>query len=144
MIPYVKRLAAALMLATAAAHADKAIDIEAGWIRHVPGDRPMAGYFVVQNKGDRHRRLTGASSPVFGSIQIHESVERDGVATMRRVAEVVVPALDRVKFAPGGYHLMLMRRRQPLEVGDEVPVTLEFADGGSQAAVFIIEPTWRE
>jgi copper(I)-binding protein len=34
-----------------------------------------------------------------------------------------------VQFAPGGYHLMLMKRQQPLAVGDEVDITLEFEDG---------------
>lgn len=140
-----KRLITVFLVAIAtAAHADKAIDIKDPWIRYLPGDRPMAGYFVVENKGDTDRRLTGASSPAFGMVHLHKTVQRDGTATMEPVELVTVPALDRVVFAPGGYHMMLMRRQRPLEVGEEVPVTLEFADGASQAAVFTIKPSWQE
>lgn len=135
---------AILVLMAAVAQADMAISVQDAWIRYIPGDRPMAGYFVVANKGDTHRRLTGASSPAFGMAHVHRTVERDGMATMEPVEDVMVPALNQVEFAPGGYHLMLMRPQQPLQVGDEVPITLRFRDGGSQAAVFTIKPTWQE
>lgn len=139
-----KYLPAFLIALSTMAQADKAIVIHDGWIRHMPGDRPMAGYFVVENKGDRDRRLVGVSSVAFEAVQLHETVEQDGVAAMRPIELVTVPALDRVELAPGGRHLMMLRRRQDLQVGDQVPVTVNFEDGGSQAAVFLVKPTWQE
>lgn len=104
----------------------------------------MAGYFVVENKGRTDRNLTGASSPLFSDIQVHETVERDGTTSMRPAKSVAVPAGGSIEFAPGGFHLMLMQRRKDLQVGDRVPVALEFEDGGSQSAVFVIKPAWQE
>lgn len=104
----------------------------------------MAGYFVLENKGDLDRRLIGASSVAFGMVHMHRTLERDGVAAMEAVDFVTVPSLDRIEFAPGGYHLMLMHPGKALQVGDEVPVTLEFEDAGSQSALFTIKPAWQE
>jgi copper(I)-binding protein len=133
-----------LLLLSTAALPDMTIEIHEPWIRHVPGNRPMAGYFVLENKGDLDRRLTGASSIAFARIHMHRTVKHDGVAAMEPVDFVAVPALERVEFAPGGYHLMMMGRQRELRVGDEVPVTLTFEDGGSQSAVFTIKPAWQE
>ena len=42
-----------------------------------------------------------------------------------------------MNFSPGGYHLMLMERVQPLHVGDGVPMTLQFS--GQQALQVMFE-----
>lgn len=39
---------------------------------------------------------------------------------------------------------MLMQRRKGVEVGDEVSMMLEFADGASQSVVFEVKPAWQE
>ena len=108
------------------------------------GDRPMAGYFVMDNKGDEDRRLVGASSMAFGAVHIHETLEKDGTMSMQPVDAVTVPAGGSVEFRPRGHHLMLMQRQTDLEVGDEVSITLEFADGGSQPVMFSVKPAWQE
>ncbi len=133
-----------LMAAALPARAERFIDVHDAWIRHIPGDRPMAGYFVLENRGDTDRRLVGASSPAFGAIHFHQSVESDGTSTMRPLESALVPAGGRTVFAPGGRHLMLMQQQDALEVGDEVVILLEFADGGSESAVFTIKPVWQE
>lgn len=140
-----KRLAAFLLaFAALSAHAEWALTVDDPWIRHLPGDRPMAGYFVLDNKGDTDLELVGASSPAFGAVHIHETVEQDGSSTMRPVESVTVPAGGRVEFAPGGYHLMLMKRQKELQVDDQVPVILELGDGGDQSVVFTVKPAWQE
>lgn len=135
---------ALLSFASMAAHAEWAISIHDAWIRHIPGGGPMAGYFVLENKGNTDRNLVGASSVAFGAIGLHESVEQDGTSSMRPVESVTVPAGGRIELAPGGYHLMMMQRQRDLKVDDQVPVTLEFADGGSQSAIFTVKPAWQE
>lgn len=142
-----KQFAAALLLLALAlppARAEWAIEVHDAWIRHMAGDLPMAGYFVMENKGAENRRLVGASSVAFGVVRIHETTEQDGSTSMRPVEAAPLPAGGRVEFRPGGRHLMLMQRRKDLEVGDKVPVTLEFADGGSKSVVFTVKPAWQE
>lgn len=104
----------------------------------------MAGYFLVENNGSVEAELVGASSARFGAVHFHESVEKDGVAAMRMIESVTVPPGGRVEFGPGGFHLMLMERRDELQVGDEVSVTLEFANGDRPAVPFTIKPSWQE
>ncbi|MDZ7840006.1 MAG: copper chaperone PCu(A)C [Gammaproteobacteria bacterium] len=133
-----------LMAAALPARAERFIDVHDAWIRHIPGDRPMAGYFVLENRGDADRRLVGASSAGFGAIHLHETVDNNGTSSMRPLESAMVPAGGRALFEPGARHLMLMQRRDALEVGDEVVISLEFADGGSQSAVFTIKPVWQE
>ncbi|MDT8438322.1 MAG: copper chaperone PCu(A)C [Wenzhouxiangellaceae bacterium] len=95
-------------------------------IRLVPGGGPMAAYFEIANHGDARVRVTGARSDAFGRVMIHRSVVEDGQARMRHQdgGVAIVPG-QRVAFAPGGLHLMLMRPQKALNVGDSVEIVLE-------------------
>lgn len=120
------------------------IDVHDAWIRYTPGDRPMAGYLIMDNTGEEERRLVGASSEAFGAVHIHETVERDGTKSMQPVESVAVPAGGSATLQPGGHHLMLMQRQREIEVGDEVMVSLQFDDGASATVQFTVKPTWQE
>jgi len=133
-----------IMLFYSPANAEWALSVQDPWIRHLPGDRPMAGYFVAENQSNRDLELVGATSPAFEAIHIHQTVEQDGAMTMRPVDSVAVPAGGRVEFAPGGYHLMLMKRTRDLDVDDEVPIIFELGDGGDQSVLFTVKPAWQE
>ncbi len=126
------------------AHAERAVEVQDPWIRYIPGDRPMAGYFLMENDGDTDRRLVGVTSTAFGAVHIHETVKRDGEMSMQPVDSITIPAGGRAALQPGGYHLMLMQRRSRIDVGDDVSMTLEFADGGTQDVVFAVKPAWQE
>ena len=49
---------------------------------------------------------------------------------MRQVAGVNVPAGGMVLLKPGGYHVMLVKLKQPLKEGGSFPLTLHFAKAG--------------
>ena len=103
-------------------------------VRLLPGDLPLAGYFVITSDAPKPLRLVGATSPDFGGVMLHQSVEEGGVARMAHVEGVTIGPGQSVEFSPGGYHLMLMGSKQTLHVGDEVPITLRFS-GGQELAV---------
>jgi copper(I)-binding protein len=105
-------------------------------IRWLPGDLPMAGYFVITSQASGPLRLVGAASPAFGGVMVHRSVEKDGMARMEHVDGVDLAPGKPVAFAPGGYHLMLMNRTRDLHTGEEVPVTLQFGDGQTLVVSF--------
>ena len=91
----------------------------------MPGRGMSAGYFVLSNNTDQDIRITGAKSPQFGSVQIHETTVEDGVARMRRIDALLVPAKGKVTLERGGKHLMLM------QAGDiEDTVLLELLSDG--------------
>jgi copper(I)-binding protein len=122
---------AACLLATgtAATAATPDVRVEHAWIRWLPANLPAAGYATIVNDSDGVARLTGASSPDYGSVMLHRSRLAQGDSTMEMVEHLDIPAHGSMKLAPGGYHLMLSHAKRPLKPGDKVPVVLRFADG---------------
>jgi len=139
-----KFIAVCFFFASCALAAGSDLIVENAWIRYLPGDGPMAGYFVLSNPTGQERTLVGASSPAFEEIQLHRTVHKDGMSSMEAVEAVPVQAHGEVTFRPGGYHLMLMRRKVELSAGDEAYVTLEFEGGGTQEVRFTVKPPWQE
>lgn len=97
------------------------------WIRLLPAGLPLGGYFKLHNSGKQVIILAGVSSPAFRQIQMHKSVEKNGVESMQRVHTLKIMPGRSISFAPGGYHLMLFGRTHPLKIGEKVPVTLRFS-----------------
>ncbi len=132
------------LVAVGPVHADSTLVIANAWIRHVPGNHPMAGYFVLENDGSGDRSLVGASSPAFDDVRLHRTSEENGIASMAPVESVAIPAHGRVAFQPGGYHLMMMHPRHELQPGDSVAVTLHLGNGEDLKTSFAIKPPWQE
>ena len=84
-----------------------------------------AGFFVLTNNTDADIRITGANSPQFGAVEIHETIVVDGIYRMREMDALVVPARGSVTLRRAGMHLMLMRAQ---DVGDSVSIELS-SDG---------------
>ena len=100
-------IALAAPLALTACGAPAATYIDQAWIRLSPNkDRPSAGYFVAHG-GDSATRLRGVLTDYALKVEMHESVEENGVMTMKPINSVDIPAKGTVTFAPGGKHLML-------------------------------------
>jgi copper(I)-binding protein len=87
----------------------------------LPGRHMSAGFFVIANNTDDAIRITHVESPQFERVEIHESTVEDGIARMRELGELLVPARGSVTLERGGKHLMLMR---PQDLGESV--TLHF------------------
>lgn len=112
--------------------------VEDAWIRMLPGDLPAAGYFSLRNRSDASRSLSGVESAAFAMVMMHKSSEQNGQSQMQHVGTVTLAPQAVVRFAPGGYHLMLMDARQTLSVGEQVPVTLSFSDGSRVTVQFVV------
>ncbi|NQV86314.1 MAG: copper chaperone PCu(A)C [Woeseiaceae bacterium] len=74
------------------------------------GQAMSAGYLTLTNTTKDDLSISRVSSPEFESVEIHESLLQDGVAKMRRVEKLLIPANSTVSLKPGEKHLMLMRR----------------------------------
>ena len=129
---------AALLCALFAAAA-RAEDVKAGdllitqaWSRATPSGAKVAGaYLTVENKGAAADRLIGGSGDVAGRVEIHEMAMDNGIMKMRPLDKGLdIEPGKTVKFAPGGYHLMLLDLKSQLKQGDKVPVTLQFEKAG--------------
>ncbi len=105
------------------------------WVQEAPpAAKVMAAYMTLENTGDQALVLTGASSDLFGRIEIHATEMSGDMARMVHKDSVDIPPHAQFAFAPGGYHFMLMEPQQALHAGDRVTLTLRFR-GDKQAAV---------
>ncbi len=121
---------------TARAGEAPSLDVKDAWIRWLPAGLPGAGYMTVTNPGSVERVLVGADSPDFGEVGIHQSRVANGMNSMLPVASLALAPHATLRFAEGGYHLMLMRPRRDLHPGDRVTVVLHLQDGGAVAVEF--------
>lgn len=94
-------------------------------------NRPTAAYMAIVNTGEMADRLVSASSPVFGAVEIHTTIEHGDVMKMMRVDAVDIPAGETALLAPGGFHIMLFQAVEAHKLGEEYPLELVFEKAGS-------------
>lgn len=129
--------AAILSLAAPAAFACETwtagdLTLQHAWSRASIGtDRPGVFYVEITNKGTQADALVGISTPAADMPMLHETVVKDGVASMPHAMSIPVPAGEMVTLAPGGYHGMLMGLTAALAEGDSFPITLAFERAGA-------------
>jgi copper(I)-binding protein len=90
----------------------------------MPGGEMSAGYFALTNNTDDMITISSVVSAEFESVEIHESLLENGVAKMRRIPALSIPANSTVTLERGGKHLMLKR-----PVGNATQVSLKFLSG---------------
>jgi periplasmic copper chaperone A len=142
MIIGAARGAALLVLFTLATvvRADDEPTISGAWARATaPGLEVGAAYMVIEG-GSAADRVVHASSPRAAMVQLHSVEEREGVAAMREVEAIEVPAGQRIELAPMGLHLMLMGLDGPLVAGQSFPITLRFATAGERTVTVLVKP----
>lgn len=109
------------------AQAGDVITVTEAWVRPTLGTlKVTAGYLTITNSGASDDALLSVTAPGIGRIEMHASVESDGVVSMRRQETIAIAAGGTVVLAPGGRHLMLMGATG-LTTGAAVPLTLTFA-----------------
>ena len=92
---------------------------------------PGVVYASVVNRGGMADRLTGASSPVSESVEIHHTTLIDDRMRMAPVEDgIEIPAHGTVELQPGGYHVMLFGLRRQLREGDRFEIEFEFEQSG--------------
>ena len=122
-----------------AAHAqDPALKVDHVWSRAAMAGREGAVYLTITNAGPTDT-LTGVSTPVAASADVHETINDHGIMKMRPVAKLPIPQGQSVTLKPGSYHIMLMDLKQPLKQGDSFPVTLTFATVGTVTATATVQ-----
>ncbi|MDZ3830457.1 MAG: copper chaperone PCu(A)C [Sphingopyxis sp.] len=116
--------------------------IDQPWSRQTaPGQKAGGGFLNITNQGRIDDRLIAASSPIANEVQIHRMTVEDGVMKMRQMTDgLALPAGKTVALKPGGYHLMFMGLKRPLELGDNIPVTLRFQRQGAVTVRFKVRP----
>lgn len=104
------------------------VDVSGAWARAtVPGQKATGAFMRLTSKDGA--RLVALSTPVAGVAEVHEMKLEEGVMRMRAVqGGLELPPGKTVELRPGGYHLMLMDLKQPLQKESTIALTLVFQD----------------
>jgi copper(I)-binding protein len=100
------------------------LEVKTPWARSTVQGQPATGAFM-ELTSKNGVVVVGASSPVAGTVEVHQMKMDNGVMKMSALRQLEVPAGGSVSLAPGGYHVMLMDLKQQLKPGDTVPLTLK-------------------
>lgn len=99
------------------------------WVKAVDSGM-TAAFGVVENPSDQPLHVVAASSSIAKEVQLHETKPgADGTMKMSEVdGGFTIPAKGKLTLEPGGNHLMFMGVNTAVKPGEDVTVTLTFAD----------------
>ncbi len=106
------------------------IKVENAWVRPAGKGMNSALYFKIANNNSKPDILYKVSSSAALLVQMHETIEKNGMAEMKRVNSVAIPANKSVEFKPGGYHVMLIKLKRDLNVGQKIDFIFYFKKAG--------------
>lgn len=105
------------------------------------GAKTAAGYMSISNEGAEADRLIGIETPAAKSTRLHMTEHgSDGVARMKPIEALEIPAGETVVLEPDGLHVMLMGLTGPLKEGEMVPAVLIFEHTGRMEVEFSVDP----
>lgn len=98
----------------------------------LPGTSTGAVFMTIKNTGENDT-LIKAESKVAEITEIHQNIidPDDGKMMMRKTRTLGLPANTDTILNPTGYHIMLIKLKEPLTIGIDVPLTLTFENMGS-------------
>jgi copper(I)-binding protein len=126
--PKVKNFSSALAFFCAAifcagAAIAQTVTIGSPWVRGtVSGQKATGAFMELTSSSDA--ALVSVTTPIAGSVEVHETRIEDEVMRMHPIRRLSLPAGKTVQLKPGSYHVMLMDLKQALNKGDIVPLTL--------------------
>ena len=113
--------------------------VDAPWVRMMPAvSTSTAAYFSLKNTTDKPMSLIRASSASATTVEMHTTVEKNGLMSMQPLKEVALPVAEVIEFKPGGHHIMLMGLKKPLKQNQKLTLMLHFSDGSRQSVVCVV------
>jgi len=113
------------------------------WVRGTVAGQTATGAFL-ELKASEHAALLSVSSPIAGTVEVHEMSMDKGVMKMRAISRLDLPAGKAVALKPGSYHIMLMDLKQALKKGDSVPLTLKIEGKDKKLSTLEVKAEVRE
>jgi len=135
-----KGLMTLVLLALPAIATAGAPTVSDAWARATPPGVDVGAAYLSITGGSANDRLVGASTQRASMVHLHVAEDSGGVATMRPVEGIDVPAGKRVVLAPKGTHIMLMGLVRPLAAGEKFPLVLKFEGAGEQTVQVTVRP----
>ncbi len=120
-------------LLTLAACAQAGIVVKDPFANPSPAAGGTGGAFMtIVNNSKEPDRLISAQCSIAKMVELHETLNTDGVMSMRpRPDGFEIPAGGTVELKPGGKHVMLMGLTDPLKADEIIEITLNFEKAGA-------------
>jgi copper(I)-binding protein len=100
------------------------VEVKSAWVRGTVAAQKTTGAYM-EISSVQGASLVGVESAVAGAVEVHEMRMDKNVMRMRAVPRLDLPAGKTVELKPGGYHVMLIDLKKPLNKGDSVPLRLK-------------------
>ena len=91
--------------------------------------RPGVAYFDLVSNRDEPVRIVSVEVMGVGEAEMHETKEEDGVTMMASAGSILLEPREGVRFAPGGFHVMLFDIDPTLAAGDSTDLTVALENG---------------
>ena len=122
-----------MLLALAGCAGAATLSVSEVWARPASMGDNSAIYFVIDNPGAEADALVKAETDVAMMVELHLSkMDSSGAMIMEQQQSIAVAAGAKTELKPGSYHVMLMKLKKDLAVGDTFEVTLTFEKAGAQ------------
>lgn len=106
------------------AFAHEGVAVSNAWAPPSLNQPNAVGFLTLNASGDD--ALLSIKSDCCTVVEMHNMTMDNDVMRMRRVSKIALPDHQDVTLESGGYHLMLIGLKKPLEEGDSLPLTLNF------------------
>ena len=101
------------------------------WARATPPNvKTGAVYITITNHGNSMEMIKSISTEIAGKAMVHQSIEVDGIMKMEHMMHVMIKPGTTLIMKPGGFHVMLMKLKEPLTDGESFPMTITFDKAG--------------
>ena len=91
-------------------------------------------YLTIENGTSTDDRLIGVQTDRCGAIELHATTIDDERIMRMRLAEpelLEVDSGDTLEMIPGGLHVMCIEPTEPFASGEQLELTVQFAEAGS-------------
>jgi len=102
------------------------IKIENAWMRPANQGMNAALYFDIINLSSDDCDLINVSSNIAKVVQVHETYKQGENLGMRKIESITIKRKSTFHLSPGGFHVMIIRLKENLKIGDKKEFILTF------------------
>lgn len=103
------------------------------------GDTTAGVFLTIESRSRMGDRLTGATSPMATSVELHEPEPAGTAEGSRRIASIAIGPKGRVDLKRSGPHLRLIGITKPFAPWETFPLTLIFERAGRIEVEVLVE-----
>ncbi|WP_051919519.1 copper chaperone PCu(A)C [Basilea psittacipulmonis] len=118
----------------------KGLEVTDCWIRLMPKKFPSSAYFKLTNTSNEDKHIHDVYSLDFGHSEYHTTKVVDGKMKMEKLTHFDIKPGQTVSFEPKGNHVMLMKSKGTLQVGDKAHLIILQKDAKVSADCVVKEP----